>query len=318
MNLKTFLIIFIYVHVCHSQDEEAEQTSTMIIHDITTTTVIPKDPETTEKTTTSVANINFDTPEKVLAEVNEAFDDLSRTVNETLLNFNEATRDKLDDESGNIFRDLEREELYNLYQDDCSVDQLTAYEEFQTALNGVVKLWIDAEHPKIDNAFKNVYLKWIEPFRRDVETTLVTPITAALRFPRGKKDQFISCANQYTPQVLKLIETAFTNVLDCYNMSISYQDTTRYADLIAALYKDTAEKFTICNQDLVCLRKYCPKTHLLVLKTTSQAADATSSIVRNFQKEIDLIPNCANSKFNNATYLKIKEELRTAIIQCLR
>ena len=64
--------------------------------------------------------------------------------------------------------------------------------------------------------------------------------------------------------------------------------------------------------------QYCPKTHLLVLKTTSQAADATSSIVRNFQKEIDLIPNCANNKFNNAAYLKLKEELRTAIIQCLR
>lgn len=227
----------------------------MIIHDVTTTTVIPKGPETTEKTTTNIANINFDTPEKVIAEVNEAFDDLSRTVNETLLNFNEATRDKLDDEGGHIFRDLEREELYNLYQDDCSVDQLTAYEEFQTALDGVVKLWIDREHPRIDSAFKSVYLKWIEPFKRDVETTLVTPITAALRFPRGKKDQFISCANQYTPQVLKLIETAFTNVLDCYNMSISYQETSKYADLIAALYKETAEKFTTCNQNPECFRR---------------------------------------------------------------
>jgi len=55
-----------------------------------------------------------------------------------------------------------------------------------------------------------------------------------------------------------------------------------------------------------------------VLKTTSQAADAMSSIVKNFQKEVDVIPSCANNKFNNATYIKAKTELRTAIIQCLR
>lgn len=253
INELIFQNVF-YIVSCQDNNEDGP-TSTRIIHDITTTTVIPRNPENTEKTTTNVVNINFDTPEKVTAEVNESFDDLSRTVNETLSNFNTATREKFDDECGHLFRDLEREELYNLYQEDCTVDQLTAYEEFQTSLDGVVKLYVDKEHPNIEKAFKEVYKKWIEPFRRDIETNLVTPITSALRFPRGNKDKYISCANQYTPQVLKLIETAFTNVLDCYNMSISYQDTTKYADLISALYKDTAEKFTTCNQNLACFRK---------------------------------------------------------------
>jgi hypothetical protein len=56
----------------------------------------------------------------------------------------------------------------------------------------------------------------------------------------------------------------------------------------------------------------------LVLKTTAQAVDAMSSIVKNFQKEVELIPKCANNKFNNATYLKTKEELRVAMTLCLK
>ncbi|XP_070507399.1 uncharacterized protein [Chironomus tepperi] len=315
--VKFFVLNIFYIVSCQDNNEDGP-TSTRIIHDISTTTIIPHNPENTEKTTTNVVNINFDTPEKVTAEVYESFDDLSRTVNETLSNFNTATRDKFDDECGHLFRDLEREELYNLYQEDCSIDQLTAYEEFQTSLDSVIKLYIDKEHPKIEKTFKEIYKKWIEPFKRDIETNLVTPITSALRFPKSNQEKYISCANQYTPQVLKLIETAFTNVLDCYNMTISYQDTSKFAELIALLYKDTAEKFTTCNQNLTCFKKYCPKTHLLVLKTTDQAVRAMSSIISNFQKEVELIPKCANTKFNNAAYLKTKEELRSSMLRCLK
>lgn len=246
-SLQTLL----YLINCQ-EDPTDPPTSTNKIHDITTTTIIPRVPETTEKTTTNIANVNFNTPEVVTSEVNEAFDDLSRTVNDTLTNFNAATREKFDDESGHIFRDLEREELYNLYQDFCTVDQLTSYEEFQTTLNAVVKHWIDKEHPNIDKAFKDVYRKWIEPFKRDVETYLVTPITSNLRFHRGQLEKHIACANQYTPQILKLIETAFTNVLDCYNMTMSYSETYKYAEMISVMYKETAEKFTTCNQNPEC------------------------------------------------------------------
>lgn len=237
------------------QDEENDEITTRIILNFTTTTLIPKTEEVTTESTTDLSNINFDTPDKVIAEIAEAFNDLSLTVNETLDNFNEATKDKLDDEQAKLFDSLEREELFNLYQDKCTVDDLTAYEEFQTKLNGVVRLWIDNEHPNIDKAFKQVFKDWITPFRRDVETTLVSPITSALRFPRGQLDKCIMCANQYVPQIIKLVESAFTNVLDCYNMSISYKETQKFADYIGEKYKQTAEKLTTCNQEQSCFNK---------------------------------------------------------------
>lgn len=240
-----------------SQDppEPTGPTSTRKIIDFTTTTLIPKTTIAPAKSTTNIALINFDTPDKVIAEVEEAFVDLNQTVTESLANFNVATKEKFDDESGKIFRNLEREELYNLYQGLCSTDDLTAFEEFQTVLNGFIKIWMNKEHLNIDKAFREVYKQWLVPFRMDVETNLVTPITSALRFPRGQPEKYTACANQYTPQILKLIETAFTNVLDCYNMKINYKETSEYADLIEVQYKATAEKFTTCNNNPECFRK---------------------------------------------------------------
>jgi hypothetical protein len=232
-----------------------DTTVTHKIYQITTTTVIPKTTEAESTTTSDFSKVVFDKPEIVTNELNEAWSDLNRTVYNSIANFMKFSREKLENEVLRIFSDLEKVDSYDKFEKLCLPDQVTAYEEFQTAVDGLTSRWILVEHSKIDDSIELIYKTFVTPFQVKVKSELESPITTKLRFPRGNKEKYVVCAKTFVPKIISFIETAFNNVIECLVMNMNYKETLAFQENITKSYEEVAGVITTCNGVVTCLRK---------------------------------------------------------------
>ncbi|KAG5677297.1 hypothetical protein PVAND_007066 [Polypedilum vanderplanki] len=315
MFLKLFVLLCL-ISISITQDETEGPKVTHIIHEITTTTMIPNTTEPISTTTSDLSKVVFDSPEIVINELNEAWSDLNRTVYNSIANFMKYSKEKLENEILRIFMDLEKVESYDRFEKLCPPDQVTAYEEFQTSVDGLANRWILIEHSKIDDSIEAIYKTHVTPLQQKVRTEMEAPITTKLRFPKGNKEKYVTCAKQFVPKIISFIETAFNNVIECLVMNMNYKETLAYQESITAMYEETAGVITTCNGVTSCLKKNCPKFHLLVLKTVKKAAIAMTTIITNFRGEVANITTCTKTRFLDASFTSNMTALTKEVRSC--
>jgi hypothetical protein len=310
---------------------------TKLIYELTTPDFIPKTNPRKRTTTTPKPEmkINFTDPSIVDLVLREIFENCTRAMNTTLETFFLETSEKLDEEWGALFSELERDELFNAHESHCKNYQLMAFEEFQADLDRMTAAWGKHELSDINDIVMASQKQFLGAFKQNVTFYLVTQITSSLRFGRDKA-KAINCSNIFVPEIVKLIENSFDGISKCYNVSMIYNETNLYQELITTMYKDTASYLTACSTpecfDIVSkiqklikwsfkitFSQYCPYMHLLVLEATPKATDAMYTIIKNLRAEVNDIDKCTKEYTANITLsVNSKDSLKERITNCFK
>lgn len=244
-----------------AKDEEEDDKK--VTHKIDTNTTAHITTEATTTTTKDISHVVFDKPEIVTSEINEAWDDLNRTVYGSIDNFMKYSKEKLETEVLRVFSDLEKVDSYDKFEKLCPHGMITAYEEFQTASDGVSSRWIINELNKIDDIILDLYKNFLIPFQKKIRAELEGKVTTPLRFPKGNKERYVACAKKIVPLIIDYIESAFNNVVECLVLDMNYNETLTFQETITQMYEATAGVITTCNGHVPCLRKVKIKFLLL-------------------------------------------------------
>lgn len=209
-------------------------------------------------TTTTPAPVNYTDANLVETEIKQALSEYYESMLDNLLEFNQVTREYFNSEIGRIFEELEKDEFYNLYEGKCQPDQLTTFDEYQSSLDAFIKVSLEHELKRIEDSALTSFNKFYAPFQEYVKASLITPLTTALRFNKVPKSVAIPCANYYVPLIIDFIENGYLGVMDCYNLTIYYNETYEYQEIINSLYRETASYLTTCT-NTACFKKVSEK-----------------------------------------------------------
>lgn len=224
-------------------DENKETTVTHFLPDITMSM------RTTPKPTTTTPEpfINFTDAKSVEEEILGALGDFEQSMEENLDDFLVEAREKTDTEASRVFELFEKDEFFNLFEGKCPNDQLTAFDQYESALEAFMQIHMEHEFEDFGDFVQKSFKRFNQPFKNYVRANLETPLTTALRYTRVDKGRSINCANIYVPEIVDFIENGYGDILDCYVIESNYNSTDVYQDIITSLYRETASFLTTCT-----------------------------------------------------------------------
>jgi hypothetical protein len=241
-------------HVTESENNDEDEEETTVTHFLPDIT--PSMLRTTSRPTTTTPEpfINFTDAKSVEEEVREALGDFERSMVENLDDFLIDAKEKTETETSRVFELFEKDEFFNLFEGKCTNDQLTTFDQFESALDSFVKIHMDHEYEGFEEFVQKSFKKFNTPFQEYVRANLETPLTTALRYNKIEKGKSIHCANTYVPEIIDFIENGYGDILDCYIVDLYYNETDVYQDIITSLYRETASYLTTCT-NAACFKK---------------------------------------------------------------